>query len=366
MKLLIITQKVDINDDLLGIYHGWVKKIAAKCESVLVVCLYKGKYDFPENVEVFSLGKEQYFDLPNFFRRLTAVFRFYKYVWKLRKKYDTVFVHMNPEYLILAGWLWKLMGKKTVLWYAHYLDNFKLRLAAPFADKIVTSTKRAFPYEIKKLTVLQQGIDTGKFSPSKKIIKKEENSKLKIISLGRISPVKDLETLIEAVNILKNNNFNFFLDILGEPTDKDADYFEKIKNLIINLGLSDKISLLGKISTSQNPEVYLDYDVFINLTCTGSFDKTILEAMSSGLLCVSTTCPGSPEAIVDGTNGYLVEKSREGVYSGLQKACTLSLRERREMGQRARATAEEKFDVTKNTKKIFSIFGIPFKGQIYA
>lgn len=283
MKLLIITQKVDINDDLLGIYHGWVKKIAAKCESVLVVCLYKGKYDFPENVEVFSLGKEQYFDLPNFFRRLTAVFRFYKYVWKLRKKYDTVFVHMNPEYLILAGWLWKLMGKKTVLWYAHYLDNFKLRLAAPFADKIVTSTKRAFPYEIKKLTVLQQGIDTGKFSPSKKIIKKEENSKLKIISLGRISPVKDLETLIEAVNILKNNNFNFFLDILGEPTDKDADYFEKIKNLIINLGLSDKISLLGKISTSQNPEVYLDYDVFINLTCTGSFDKTILEAMSSGL-----------------------------------------------------------------------------------
>lgn len=283
MKLLIITQKVDINDDLLGIYHEWVKRIAVKCESVTVVCLYKGEYDLPENVEVFSLGKEQYFNSPRFFRRLTAVFRFYKYVWKLRKEYDTVFIHMNPEYLILAGWLWKLMGKKTVLWYAHYLDNFKLRLTTPFADKIVTSAKRAFPYEIKKLTVLQQGIDTDKFSPSKKIIKKEESGKLKIISLGRISPVKDLETLIEAANILKNSNFNFSLDIWGEPTDKDTDYFEKIKNLITNLGLSDKISLLGKISTNQNPEVYLGYDIFVNLTRTGSFDKTILEAMSSGL-----------------------------------------------------------------------------------
>ena len=59
MKLLIITQKIDKNDDLLGIYHKWVKKIAAKCESVRVICLYKGEYDLPDNVKVFSLGKEK-------------------------------------------------------------------------------------------------------------------------------------------------------------------------------------------------------------------------------------------------------------------------------------------------------------------
>src|SRR3989344_7648100 len=131
MKLLIITQKIDKNDDLLGIYHKWVKKIAAKCESVRVICLYKGEYDLPDNVKVFSLGKEK--KKSNFL----YVVNFYKYIWKMRKQYDVVFVHMNPEYAILGGLFWKIWGKKVVLWYAHYLSNLKLKLAIVFADKIV-------------------------------------------------------------------------------------------------------------------------------------------------------------------------------------------------------------------------------------
>ena len=275
MKLLIITQKVDKNDDLLGIYHEWVKKIAAKCESVVIICLYKGEYDLPANVTVFSMGKEKKES------DFLYIINFYKHIWKLRKQYDAVFVHMNPEYAILGGLFWKIMGKKTVLWYAHYLSNLKLRLAMIFSDKIVTSIRQAFPLESWKLRVLQQGIDTDRFFPKKD--QKTTSNNLRILSLGRISPVKNLETLIQSAAILKYDNFAFNLDIWGEPTSKDAAYFESIKKLIIDLDLSDKIKLLGKISTNQNPEVYLNYDLFVNLTRTGSFDKTIIESMASGL-----------------------------------------------------------------------------------
>ena len=44
MKLLIITQKVDINDDNLGFFHDWIKEFARQVENVIVICLQKGEY----------------------------------------------------------------------------------------------------------------------------------------------------------------------------------------------------------------------------------------------------------------------------------------------------------------------------------
>ena len=59
MKLLILTQKVDKNDDVLGFFHGWILEFAKNYEKVTVICLYEGKHDLPENVKVLSLGKER-------------------------------------------------------------------------------------------------------------------------------------------------------------------------------------------------------------------------------------------------------------------------------------------------------------------
>ncbi len=56
MKLLIITQKVDNNDDLLGFMYTWIDKLAEQCQSVIIICLVKGETDLPLNVKVLSLG----------------------------------------------------------------------------------------------------------------------------------------------------------------------------------------------------------------------------------------------------------------------------------------------------------------------
>lgn len=274
MRLLFITQKIDKDDDLLGVYHEWVKRLAEKAEKIFVVCLYKGEYDLPKNVQVFSLGKESGRS------RLKYLENFYRCIWQLRKEYDTVFIHMNPEYLILAGWFWKILGKKTVLWYAHYLSNFKLRFADLFADTIVTSVKKAFPFESKKLLVLQQGIDTELFKPQG-IYKKE--SAFKILFLGRISPVKDLETLLKAVKVLKEKSFDFKLSVIGSPTDKDFEYGKKIRGMAEQFRLGECIVWLDRVPNRETARIYNEYDVFVNLTATGSFDKVILEAMSCGL-----------------------------------------------------------------------------------
>src|SRR3990167_9977863 len=113
VKLLIITQKVDVNDDILGFFHGWLEKFAKKFSKLTVICLEKGEYVLPQNVEVLSLGKEAGKS------RLKYIFRFYKYIFKYRDDYDAVFVHMNPEYVVLGGLFWKIMRKKILLWYNH-------------------------------------------------------------------------------------------------------------------------------------------------------------------------------------------------------------------------------------------------------
>src|SRR3972149_5992145 len=102
MKLLFITQKVDKNDDVLGVYHRWIEELAKKAERIHVICLYKGRVEMPGNVEAHSLGKE----LPGLPRRglikagrsrLRYLWNFFRLIWKLRREYDVVFVHMNPE-----------------------------------------------------------------------------------------------------------------------------------------------------------------------------------------------------------------------------------------------------------------------------
>jgi hypothetical protein len=92
MKLLIVTQVVDSTDLYLGFFHRWIEELAPRFENIEVVCLLEGKHALPKNVRIHSLGKERG-KQPSYI----YAFRFLKIVWRLRKEYDAVLVHMNQE-----------------------------------------------------------------------------------------------------------------------------------------------------------------------------------------------------------------------------------------------------------------------------
>src|SRR3989344_5339455 len=277
MKLLIITQKVDVNDDVLGFFIEWIRKLASKVEQVIVICLFKGKYDLPDNVKVFSLGKEEGAS------KLKYLKHFYEYIWKLRTNYDSVFVHMNPKYVVLGAPFWKMWGKKIVLWYAHGHIPPALKLADKLTDIAVASTPEGYrvPYT-KKLKVIGQGIDTERFRPRDK--RGETGDKFKIVSVGRITPSKDYETLIEAAEILKNDGVKFQIEIAGQPaTGNDIEYMKKLKNALENKKMTDMFQFVGPIANKDLSPFLWSADLFVNMSHTGSLDKAILEAMATGL-----------------------------------------------------------------------------------
>lgn len=273
MKLLILTQKIDINDDVLGFMHGWVNEFAKYCEEVIVICLYKGEYDLPENVKVLSLGKEDGVS------RLKYIYLFYKYIWQERKNYDSVFVHMNHVYVILGGLFWLFLDKNLSLWYNHRYGNIFSKIASVFAKKIYYTSPFSFFSQNNKSQMMPAGIDTENFEDQGKV--RIKNS---LLYLGRISSIKNVKILVEAVKILDEKKNNFILNIVGEPGENDNSYFKEIKNISKDLEEKGKIKFIGKISNFKTPEIYNENEVFINLTNSGSLDKATLEAMSCGCL----------------------------------------------------------------------------------
>ena len=278
-KLLLITQKVDKNYQLLGFFIDWLNRFALKFDKITIICLEKGEFKLPDNVEVVSMGKDRGFN------KLSQLATFYRLIGTF--DYDAVFVHMNPIWVVLGGPVWRLKGKKIYFWYTHKAVTPKLRLAEKFADVIFTASKESFRLPSKKVIVTGHGINTDLFRPEP--FKREIISGLKILSVGRISPVKNYGTLIEAVKILKDKNIEFSVSMIGEPAlDSDRIYEAKIKSRIKELGLDDNFDFAGKISHSNLPGYYKSSDIFIHLSKTGSVDKTILEAMACGMKVLSS------------------------------------------------------------------------------
>lgn len=283
-KLLILTQAIDENNPVLGFFVGWIREFTKHCESVTVICLEKGEYKLPENVKVFTLGKNK-LKIENsklkIASRLAYIWKFYNYIFQHRQSYDAVFVHMNQEYVLLAGICWRLMGKKVFLWRLHPIGDRLTDMACFLSNKIFTSSKRAYVAKYAKTTFIPVGVDLAKFKPAS--IPVESN---KVLIFGRIAPIKKIEYIVRGLGALHKKRVAFEADIVGDPLVGDRGYYESLQQEIKRLKLSRKVKMLPGVSPEEAPELYKRYKLFVNLTPSGSLDKTIIEALSSGLKVV--------------------------------------------------------------------------------
>ncbi len=296
MKLLIITQKVDKNDPILGFFHRWIIEFAKHCESIVVICLEKGTYELPANVRLLSLGKEKGKS------RVKYLKNFYKYIWSERKNYDVVFVHMNQEYVLLGGLIWHLLRKNIYMWRNHVRGGMPTRLAVLFSNKVFCTSKQSFTARFKKSLIMPVGIDTDLFTPNSKSFK----SKGSILYLGRIAPIKNIEMIIESIAELKKDGELIRLTIVGNSTPTDSWYYKSLKKMVLRMNLVDVVEFRPAVPNYHAVNYYISNEIFINATPAGSADKTIFEAMSCGTIVVV-----SNEEMINNVSfgGYVFNKS---------------------------------------------------------
>lgn len=311
MRLLITTQVVDTEDPVLGFFVRWIEEFAAHCERVEVICLSEGRHSLPSNVRIHSLGKERG-------RRSSLAYAgtFLRLLWRLRHRYDAVFVHMNPEYVVLGAPLWKLHGKRVALWYLHRRVDIKLRVAAMLADVILTASKESFRLTFSKVRIVGHGILVENGAREARA----NDSPLRILTAGRIADTKGLLEMLEAVDRLVMRSIPCSFRALGAPaTVRDAAYSELV-DARMQAFPSGVVERAGAVPHRQISQELAHADVFLNLSDTGSLDKAILEALASGVPVVT-----SNEAFKDLLNPYGLFVHRddpEGIADALIRAAS--------------------------------------------
>lgn len=266
-RILIVTQTVDSSDPVLGFFHRWIEEFAQHYQAVEVVCLRQGTFSLPGNVTVHSLGKEAGGN-----RVLYAV-RFLKYIWALRHSYDVVFVHMNPEYVVLGGLLWRALGKRVGLWYVHKSVTLYLRIAALLVDHIFSASKESIRIKSPKVFITGHGVDTDFFSPDSSVARGSH-----FLSVGRLMQSKRHDLAIREAA-----QKHAALRIAGEGSLRT-----ELEAIARELGAD--VTFLGGISHSALRDEYRRAAKLIHRSETGSLDKVVLEAAACGCL-VDTTDP---------------------------------------------------------------------------
>ena len=322
MKLLITTQAVDLDDPVLGFMHRWIEEIAKHCESVEVICLKRGRLNLPPNVQVHSLGKEHGVSKTKY------IVNFYRYIWSLRHQYDVVFVHMNQEYVLLGGIFWRIFRKKTVLWRNHKKGSWTTRLASMISNTVCYTSSAAYIAHYKNAVQMPIGIDTDTFVPPQ--VKPGGRS---ILFLGRIDAVKKPIEFLEALKLLVDQGVDFHADIYGDPTYPNDPYFAKFKDAAQPLLESGHVTLFPSVPNEKTPAIYGAHQIYVNLTPSGSFDKTIGEAMSCGCLVVAAN--DAVRKVIPETC-FINDSNATSVAGALEAALSLVEQERNDLAEKSR------------------------------
>jgi glycosyltransferase involved in cell wall biosynthesis len=165
-----------------------------------------------------------------------------------------------------------------------------------------------------KITVIPRGIDLELFNPKNidnsflENFKKEFNLENKFIisSVGRVTQLKDYETFIKAILIVKNEIPNVAALIVGGVRSDKEDYLNSLKKLIKELNLEKNIIFTG--SQSKIEQIYALSDVVISSSKKPeSFGRAVAEAICMNKPVIATNHGGVKDIIIENVNGFFFE-----------------------------------------------------------
>jgi glycosyltransferase involved in cell wall biosynthesis len=163
-----------------------------------------------------------------------------------------------------------------------------------------------------------------------------------ILFVGRISPEKGVDLLIESIPIVQKRIKNVKLLVVGPAIN--AFYMMQLRSLVAKLRLSTVI-FTGEINVKEElPKFYAACNLFCCPSDHGEgFGNVALEALASGKPVVSTNSGGLPEIIEDGKVGHIVPiNNKEKLANALIQILEDESLQKK-MGQAARKRAEEIF-----------------------
>ncbi len=221
------------------------------------------------------------------------------------------------------------------------------------ADQVFTVTRDLRDFHSKQswlssqqIRVIYNGVNTDQFRPRPEIAATLKSNlgipagRIVIGSVGRIVPIKDHKTLLQAAEILVGKGKDVHVLIAGSGGE-----LPKLQALAsASPELAGRATFLG--SSDRVPDVLNSMDVFVLPSISEGMSNTILEAMSAGLPLVVTRAGGNPELVEDGREGCLFNPREVHSLATMLSRLIDDAGLRCDYGRSARQRAVEHFSLT--------------------
>lgn len=190
-------------------------------------------------------------------------------------------------------------------------------------DRIVAATQAElaqmqwlYHADTSKVVVIPPGVDTGRFYPipadeAKEFIGISPADRL-ILFVGRIEPLKGIDTLLEAFSILNQesvlHSHRLCLAVIGGEPDVTQEQMTaemtRLRSLSASLGLADLVTFLGRRDQDSLPYYYSASEAVVVPSHYESFGLVALEAMACGRPVVASETGGLAYLVRDGETGF--------------------------------------------------------------
>ncbi len=229
--------------------------------------------------------------------------------------------------------LWKKIDKVHTI--SDYLHKKAVKIGLP---ESIPYSKITPAIDLTKFALKN---DRGKF-----------HDPVRIVTVGRLNWIKDYETAISSLAILRTDGIKFLYEIIG-----DGKELERIRFAVYQSGLDDCVKFLGKITHDEIVKRMEASDIYLQTSLQEGFCVSVLEAQAMGLMCIVSDADGLRENVVEGVTGFVAERRRAQSFAEkLIEIIRMSEPERIRIADAARMRVEDEFGIEKQNRLFNEFF----------
>jgi glycosyltransferase involved in cell wall biosynthesis len=222
--------------------------------------------------------------------------------------------HIHAHHGYFGSWIAMVAARLLEINYSLTLHGSDLLLHAAFLDAklrhswfCVTISEynrryilRHFPeIEPRAVIVSRLGVDPHTIAHSPRA-ENDPLSPFRLLSVGRLHPVKNFAFLVRACARLRDLGIEFECTIAGEGPER-----KRLELLIRGNRLPEHVTLLGHIAQPQLDPLYRNADLFVLTSLSEGIPVVLMEAMARGTVVLAPAITGIPELITHGKSGFL-------------------------------------------------------------
>lgn len=208
--------------------------------------------------------------------------------------------------------------------------------------------------EWHKFEVCPLGVDLERYTPKCK----QDVDPFTILCVGRLCSAKGQPILIETCRRLRAEGRQLRLVLVGTGPEAAA-----LKAQVAAAGLMKHVIFTGALNETEVRSWYERADVFALASFAEGIPVVLMEAMASGIPCVTTRITGIPELIRDGIDGLLVAPSDAGELAAALASLMDDPELRTDLAHNGRARVAEKYNLTRNIDRLGEVFSKRLQGS---